>query len=165
MRTSLNTPRRSDRGFTLIEIMIVVAIISILAAVALPSYTSYVARARRADARTQLMQAAQYMQRFYAANDSYQFQRDGTTGVLSVMPTSLQRSPADGTAIYQLNTDSAALAAITPSTYQLTMAPVTGGVAASDTCGAFYIDSTGVRGIVVNSTKSTSGTLRDTCWK
>jgi type IV pilus assembly protein PilE len=63
MHSISQSHRRPISGFTLIELMIVVAIVAILASIALPSYTSYIARARRADARTQLRQAAQFMQR------------------------------------------------------------------------------------------------------
>lgn len=157
--------RPAARGFTLIELMIVVAIVAILASIALPSYTSYIARARRADARTQLLQASQFMQRFYAANDRYDQDRSANavmgTGV--GMPTNLRQSPADTTAVYQLNTAIAAAgtyaAAATTSAYTLTMAPITGGAAATDACGMFTITSTGVRG-VVGATKT-----RDECWK
>jgi type IV pilus assembly protein PilE len=150
------------RGFTLIELMITVAIIGLLASVALPSYSSYIARARRADARTQLLQAAQFMQRFYAANDSYSSDRAGND-VISAMPANLKKSPSDGTAIYQLNTSISTAgnytATVTVSAYTLTMAPISGGVAASDACGMFTITSTGVRG-VASATKT-----RDECWK
>jgi type IV pilus assembly protein PilE len=150
------------RGFTLIELMITVAIIGLLASVALPSYSSYIARARRADARTQLLQAAQFMQRFYAANDSYSSDRAGND-VISAMPANLKKSPSDGTAVYQLNTSISTAgnytATVTVSAYTLTMAPISGGVAASDACGMFTITSTGVRG-VASATKT-----RDECWK
>jgi type IV pilus assembly protein PilE len=62
---------QSVRGFTLIEVMIVVAIIGILVAVALPSYTSYIQKSRRAEAMAALSQAQTTMERCYAANFSY----------------------------------------------------------------------------------------------
>lgn len=157
--------RKPTFGFTLIELMIVVAIISILAAIALPAYTSYVARARRADARAQLLQAAQFMQRFYAANDQYVQDRasNGILGTSVGMPDNLRKSPGDGTALYQLNTSITAggnyTATVTTTAYTLTMAPISGGSAASDPCGMFTITSTGVRG-VASATKT-----RDECWK
>ena len=58
-------------GFTLIEIMITVAIVGILAAVALPSYTSYVARGKRAEVRANMLEAAQFMERYYSTNFRY----------------------------------------------------------------------------------------------
>jgi type IV pilus assembly protein PilE len=170
---SFSTPRqRSSAGFTLIEIMIVVAIIGILAAVAMPAYTKYIARAKRADARTQLLQAAQFMQRFYAANDQYAQDRAGNSVLGSGvgMPDGLRKSPADGTALYQLNTSTTtagnytATLSTSPVSYTLTMAPISGRAAANDSCGMFTINSQGVRGCIISGTACTTAE-RDACWK
>ena len=58
-------------GFTLIELMITVAILAIIAAVAIPSYTSYVDRSKRAEARAALLDIAARQERFYSNNRQY----------------------------------------------------------------------------------------------
>ncbi|NLN56740.1 MAG: prepilin-type N-terminal cleavage/methylation domain-containing protein [Gammaproteobacteria bacterium] len=60
-----------ENGFTLIELMIVIAVIAILAAIALPSYNSYKVRANRVEVQTELMQLAQRLQSYKAMNHSY----------------------------------------------------------------------------------------------
>lgn len=69
-------------GFTLIELMIVVAIITILAAIAFPSYTSYVQRANRAEGRAYLMNAAALLERYYSDSNRYAI-------ATNTMPTSV----------------------------------------------------------------------------
>ena len=59
------------KGFTLIELMIVVAIIGIIAAIAYPSYRQYVQRTHRADTQAEMMQIAQKMQSYYVINHNY----------------------------------------------------------------------------------------------
>lgn len=66
-RSSMN----GQRGFTLIELMIVVVIIGIIASIAYPSYTRYVERSQRADATTVLMEAASRLERCYTSSYSY----------------------------------------------------------------------------------------------
>ena len=146
------------KGFTLIELMIAVGIVAILASVALPSYTSYIVRAKRADARTQLVQAAQFMQRFYTANDQYQYDRSAVDVSDRILQTGLKQSPADGTALYTL------AVVATATTYTLTMSPVAGLSMAGDECGSFRLTSTGVRSVIVGGVNNIAA-LRDKCWK
>jgi type IV pilus assembly protein PilE len=155
---------RKMHGFTLIELMITVAIIGILASIAVPSYTSYIARARRADARAQLMQVTQLMQRFYTANDRFDKDRSAlVTDAASTFLASVNQSPAagNGTKLYDL------VFGTFPSdgqSFTASMVPVATGAMANDKCGSFTIASTGVRGVNVNGSAG-SATLRDECWK
>lgn len=67
-----------QRGFTLIELMIVVAIVAILAAVGYPSYQDSIVKTKRAEGRAALMEIMQQQERFYTQNNAY-FPFDSTT--------------------------------------------------------------------------------------
>lgn len=58
-------------GFTLIELMVVVAIIGVISAIAFPSYNSYMNKSRRADAKVGLQKLADKQERFYLQNNTY----------------------------------------------------------------------------------------------
>ena len=60
-----------NKGFSLIELMIVVAVLGILVAVALPSYTSYVTRSKRTECRSAIMQVMQQQERYFTQQNAY----------------------------------------------------------------------------------------------
>lgn len=135
------------RGFTLIEMMVVVAIIGILAAIAYPSYAEYGRRSQRAEMQRVLMEANQFMKRYYSAQDTYA----GAT-----LPASLNRSPSSGSASYniQLIEGGAAVAAATAATTYTLRATRTGAMT-GDRCGDLSVDQSGARSIANNATGTT----------
>jgi type IV pilus assembly protein PilE len=147
--TLLQRTPAAARGFTLVEVIVVVAIIGILAAIAVPSYNEYVRRSQRAEARTVLLEAAQFMQRFYSAHDRYDATRDGT-GV--ALPAALQKAPASGGTRYAIS-----LAAVSTTAYTLQAAPT--GSMSGDKCGTFTLTSVG-RKDVKEATASAAE-----CWR
>lgn len=142
-------------GFTLIEVMIVVAIVAILAAIAYPSYLESVRKSKRAEARAQLMEAAQYMQRFYSQNDSFLKVLNDNTKSDMTLPSALTSVPRGGGA----TTYTIQFVTHTASAFNLEAVP--SGSMEGDRCGKLQLDNTGLRNIADHKT----GLTPSDCWR
>lgn len=132
-----------SKGFTLVEIMIAVVIVGIMTAIALPAYFQYVTDARRSDGRANLLQLAQFMERYYTANGRYV----DAAGNAPALP--FTEAPRDGAdKFYDL-----ALGVITAQTFTLTATPK--NALAGDACGTLSLNQAGV--------KRAGGSI-DECW-
>ncbi|PLY16143.1 MAG: pilus assembly protein PilE [Sedimenticola sp.] len=133
---------RRENGFTLIELMIVVAIIGILAAIAYPSYQEQVMKSRRSDAQSLVLDVAARQERFYFDNGSY-------ADKLSAL--SYSADTIDTPEGYY----SVAISASSASSFTVTATPQ--GAQASDKCGNLSLDQAGQK------TKSGTADLGQ-CW-
>ena len=117
--------------------MIVVAIIGILVAIALPSYRQYIERGQRAAAKTVLLEAAQFMERYRSVNFKYP---DGSTSG-QTLPSNLIVSPREGSKKYDIALDTTNLSAATSFTLTATPAGWTDSV-----CGTLTLTNLGLKG-------------------
>lgn len=140
--------RHRGSGFTLIELMITVAIVAILAAIAYPSYIQYIRRAHRADVKTALLSDAQFLERNFTEANLYNQNSGGVAITAASLPNT--QSPISGTAIYNIGL------AVTASTYTLTATPAVGGPMSGDSCGALTLTHLGVKGV--------GGSTVEACW-
>ncbi|MFD2192189.1 type IV pilin protein [Pistricoccus aurantiacus] len=150
--------RKRTGGFTLIEVMITVAIIAIVAAIAYPSYQSHVQRTRRGDAISSLLELAQAQERFMTRCGHYATRIDGTASC-NDSAEGLGKSTLSNEGFYQLS-----FAAAGAASYTLKAVPR--GVQASDTeCAALTLNQLGERR--AESKKDADGNAANTskaCW-
>jgi type IV pilus assembly protein PilE len=118
-----------SRGFTLIELMIVVAVVAILAAIAYPSYQEYIRKSRRAQAKADLVELAQLAERHHTVQNSY-----------SGFSLPFTQSPREGgTAHYGL----ALNPEVTATSFTIVATPANGQ--ANDRCGTLSLNQAGVK--------------------
>ena len=130
------------RGFTLLELMIVVAVVAILAAIAYPSYQDQIRKSRRAQAKADLVEYAGLAERFHTTNNTY----DGFS-----LPTTVSPREAGATPRYRLTPEDFTDA----NTFTITATPTTGQDA--DRCGTLSLNQAGAK------TESGSADLSE-CW-
>tara|TARA_R110002072_G_scaffold154_1_gene949 strand:+ start:1697 stop:2134 length:438 start_codon:yes stop_codon:yes gene_type:complete len=141
-----------NSGFTLVELMVVVAIIGILTAIVMPSYNENVRRTKRADAASALVQLSQAMERYFSAN--YTYLGAAAAGVNIGAPASTTftstQSPLTGAAAYNLT-----ISAATATSYTLSATPTGGHV--GDACGIMTLTNTNAKG--------DGGAAGERCWR
>ena len=136
---------KHTNGFTLIELMITVAVVGILAAIAYPSFTEYFFKGRRVDAKMSLMSAAQELERHYTMNNTY-------------LDTPQNKAPQiNGKKSEDGNYDMSFVGQPTANAYAIQATPT--GKQTGDKCGTYALDNLG--------NKTVSGGVLDsaTCWK
>lgn len=137
--------RSAEFGFTLIELMVVVAIVAILAGIALPAYNDAVRKSKRGQAKADLTELAQRAERFHTVNNTYVGFWDNVPAAERVSP----RTPGATTAYSIVAVEAA-------NSYSLTATPQ-GGQVADTRCLALSINQLGQKG------RTGSGTIAD-CW-
>lgn len=149
MRGNVHGRRSWHRaGFTLVELMIVVAIVALLVTIAVPSYNQYMENVRREDGRETLLKTAQLLERCYTTHGSY------TDADCSV---SFPRDSGDG--FYRIpQAGNNAAMTLTANSYTLVAEPQAGH--ADDECGQLTLANTGAKGL----NGANSGITVDDCW-
>jgi len=127
--------RNKARGFTLIELMIVIVIVAVLAAIAIPSYRQYVLRTHRAEAKRTLLDVATAQEKFYLQNNTY------------ADPSALGTAPPGGLGIANTTEHGYYGVAITAGGVSAFSATATaqGGQADDSRCLTFTINQAGSR--------------------
>lgn len=143
--------KRLNYGFTLIEIMMVVAIVAILTAIALPAYGRYVLRSQRVEGKTLLNQIAQRQERFNSTYNLYSGSLTGTGTAGLGMTANCGAGVGSENCLYVVTV-------VTPvDGLQYTLTATPQGRQASDVCGSLTLTGTGVKAF-------TGAATNGACW-
>lgn len=145
-----------SQGFTLIELMITVAIVAVLAAIAYPSYAEYVARGKRSSAQAALLETSQWLERQYTLSNAYNRRGDGAAIDDATLPP-LKDKIGDAYTLKFGDKDTAANATATPTSSDYSLRMIPKGAMANDRCGTFTLSSTGVKDVSGSAGKGS-------CW-
>ena len=137
--SNVRTQMNAASGFTLIELMIVVAIVGILSAIAYPSYLEHVRKGMRAEAKAALMEGAQALERYYSVNGTYVAAGGALPAVFGTVV------PDTGTKYYDIAAQG------TPTRNSFALRATRSGKMSADPCGDFQLDNTGARSIANNT--------------
>jgi len=154
MNREQSIPAGQAAGFTLIELMITVAIIAILTVIAYPSYRQYVLKSHRVDAKTALLDLAARQERYYTLQNIYTSAPVALGYGAASFPVAVQTG---NQSYYTLNVTAVNNAASVP-TYSATAAPTT--LQQADACGTYTINQLGQQG----NTGLASNTTSAQCW-
>jgi type IV pilus assembly protein PilE len=149
--------KKIQRGFTLVELMIVVAIIAIVAAIALPSYEESVAKGRRASAKSLLTESQAWMERFYSENYRYDKNvQDVALDNVALFPSFFTTAPkpGEGVAAYNITVT------FTATAYTLTAVPLQ-----ADRCGTFAITHRGRKSVIGSTGFANMLEAARECWR
>ena len=135
--------KRGAAGFTLIELMIVVVVVAILGAVAYPSYQDHVRKAKRAEAKTALLKAAQVLERNYSNSSTYVTDLGPLFGRAAGATVYSGENPADDKSPYTITVAAETAGCPIKACFLLTAAP--NAPYTDPVCGSFTLTSTGTR--------------------